>query len=280
MVKGKYYSTFSGNPFFNMAMDDWMFQRAFEDSGSVFLRLYSWNAGAITFGFNQDENKVVDEERLNGTPLIRRVTGGRALYHDTKELTYSVSGNLAGETVSAFKGSLPQSSRAIALALLKFLEALNVKAHYVRQSSSYIMSKESFHTLPCFESKARHEIVGEKGKIIASAQRRMGDTFLQHGSIKIKGIAHHPALGSGSTNSLDFSEIHCYDERDFYKLSGLFCDLMGKSLGIAFDRETLSEQDREEISILEEFIKKNCTSRRGLIKQIAPGISLSYRSHN
>jgi len=207
-----------------------MFQRAINNPGSILLRLYTWNSGAITFGCNQDENKVVNRALLNGTPLIRRVTGGRALYHEPTELTYSIAVNCAGTGIAAFNGTLSQSSRAISLALLEFLGAIDIKAHYVRHSSAQFLSKGLFHSQPCLQSSARHEIVGENGKIIASAQRRIGDAFLQHGSIKINGIAHHPALSSAPTNPLDVRGMHPLDHSNFQTLGGLFGDFLGHSL--------------------------------------------------
>ncbi|MCK4573421.1 MAG: hypothetical protein KAU36_03575, partial [candidate division Zixibacteria bacterium] len=93
MRKILFHNHFAAGPHFNMAFDEWLFARACESPGSIMLRLYSWRPGAITFGFNQKEQTAVDCERLNGTPLIRRVTGGRALYHDPSELTYAIAVN-------------------------------------------------------------------------------------------------------------------------------------------------------------------------------------------
>ncbi len=275
MQYGKFYATFSGSPLFNMAMDEWMFQRAINNTGSILLRLYTWSSGAITFGYNQNENKVVNRDLLNGTPLIRRVTGGRALYHEPTELTYSIAVNCAGIGIDAFKQSLSQSSRTISLALLEFLCALEIKANYVRNSSAHFLSKDLFHTQPCFQSHSRHEIVGENGKIIASAQRRIGDAFLQHGSIKISGIAHHPALASMPTNYLDIKDIQPLGSSSFRNFADLFSCSMGQSLGIAFDLEELSQEEFTEVLAMAAQLKEKRLIRRELIAQISHQVSLS-----
>jgi len=270
MHYGIFYATFSCGPFFNMAMDEWMFRRAIDCPGTILLRLYTWNSGAITFGINQNVNRVVNERKLNGTPLIRRATGGRALYHEPSELTYSIAVNSAGLGITAFKGSLGESSRAISLALLQFLGAMDIRAHYVRLSSEQFLSKESFHSQPCFQSSARQEIVGEKGKIIASAQRRIGDAFLQHGSIKINGVKNHPALPVTPNNSLNIRGLQLIDRAAFQTISALFRDQMGQSLEVDFSLEILKDEEFSEVLAWERQVKETCIFKREFTKQFPP----------
>ncbi|HEX2896602.1 MAG TPA: hypothetical protein VHP63_00945 [candidate division Zixibacteria bacterium] len=257
-----------------------MFENASRTTGQFFLRLYSWKSGAITIGRNQNEQIAFNAKKLNGTPVIRRITGGRALYHDSSELTYSIAGNCAGNHIGAIGNSVFQSNRVISEALLHFLKVLEIKAHYVRQSSPNFLSTGSFHTLPCFESRARHEIVGEQGKLAASAQRRIGEVFLQHGSIKINGIAGHPALISSVTNSLDSSNIQSLENSRFEEISPVFCESIGTSLGIDFVPAEFNEADLIEISAFEESVKKNSLGQRDLIKQNRQPASLSGEMHN
>jgi len=263
-----------------MAMDEWMFHQASESPGRILLRLYSWKSGAITIGRNQNEKVAVDFEKLNGTPVIRRITGGRALYHDPSELTYSLAANCDDKEKTAFGNAVSQSSRSISAALLDFLKSLEIDAHYVRQSSTNFLSTESFHSLPCFESRARHEIMGAQGKLVASAQRRVGETFLQHGSIKLNGLAFHPALTLSATNSLNFSDIQPLKESRFEEFSPVFCESTGKSLGFAFEPVELDEVDLMEISTYEDSIKKKSLGQRDLIKQSPNLMSLSSETHN
>lgn len=257
-----------------------MFETAGRNTGLTLLRLYSWKSGAITIGRNQNEKIAVNAKKLDGTPVIRRITGGRALYHDQSELTYSLAANCAGNQSGIFGKSVAQASRTISAALLDFLGALEIKAHYMRKSSAAFLSGNTFHTLPCFDSRARHEIVGEQGKLVASAQRRIGDIFLQHGSIKINGLAEHPALPSFVTNSLDSSNIQSLSFSKFDEISPVFCSSIGKSLGIEFSPEMLGEVDLMEISSFEELVKKNSLNQRDLIKQSPSLTSLSGEKHN
>ena len=54
------------------------------------LRLYSWKPYCISIGYQQDESSI-DRNRCAdaGVDIIRRPTGGRAVYH-AEELTYAV----------------------------------------------------------------------------------------------------------------------------------------------------------------------------------------------
>ena len=220
MTPAVYYTHFGGEPFFNMAFDEWMFGKAMQNPDRVYLRLYSWSPGAITFGYHQDITKAVRHDNLGDTILIRRITGGRALYHDPSELTYAIAFNSQNKANSKLCGTVRESSQIIASALVSFLESIGISAQYVRQSVGHKKTKAYFQTIPCFDSVARHEIVGKPGKIVASAQRRIETTFLQHGAIKIGGIASHPAL---PTNTFNAEEVlQPLEYKHFQQFSVLF----------------------------------------------------------
>ena len=257
-----------------------MFYRAIQNTGLILLRLYSWDSEAITFGYNQNENKVANSDLLNGTPLIRRVTGGRALLHEPSELTYSIAVNKVGSIAEILNGSVKESSHAISLALLDFLSAIDIRAHYVRQSAAGFSSHDTFHSQPCFESFARNEILAEKEKIIASAQRRIGDGILQHGSIKLNGVAGHRALGINSNNLLDGSKIQRLSEVEFNRYSEVFCNSVGGYLGISLSAGKISETEAQEIAGFEIFVREKSIFRRDPIKQSDESSRLMVDSHN
>jgi len=177
-----------------MAFDEWMFAGAIKEPAAVFLRLYSWQPGAITVGYNQDLKRAVDHSRLAGTAVIRRITGGRALYHDPSELTYSVAiGEHRLESIAS-SGSVSAVSRVIAEVLVEFLATMGLAAEPTWRSSQRERRRNFFHKAPCFASFSRYEIASQGRKVVASAQRQIGRTVFQHGSIKMAGVATHPAL--------------------------------------------------------------------------------------
>jgi lipoate-protein ligase A len=184
----------AADPFFNMAFDDAMLEQVLRNPQSIFLRLYTWNQGAITIGVNQKPERAVLTDRLGGTPLIRRSTGGRAVYHDVSELTYSMALNT--ESVFLTEGGTSPSTIYLKLAegLRLFLEELGISTQVVRRSGAN--AREAVHrsVKSCFASTARYELVTGNLKVLASAQRQIGTNVLQHGSIKLHGAVSHQAL--------------------------------------------------------------------------------------
>jgi len=249
-----------------MAFDEWLFARACESPGSIMLRLYSWRPGAITFGFNQKEQTAVDRERLNGTPLIRRVTGGRALYHDPSELTYAIAVNTEGLDDDRLSGSVTRASAAVAEVLVAFLGQLGMAADYVRTSVRGHARPEYFHTTPCFDSHARNEVVVDRRKVIASAQRRVKATFFQHGSIKINGLADHPALHLPEAPNGNACSAGPLTEADFGRMAGLFCDRFIEFFGCDAVGEQLTPEAAGQVQKRLNYVRNFCLRRRNIFE--------------
>lgn len=79
----------STDPYFNMAFDEYcLVQKPFD---SAFF--YIWrNRPSVIVGVNQDVYNEVNLEYLaeNDISLVRRVTGGGAVYHDLQNVNYSI----------------------------------------------------------------------------------------------------------------------------------------------------------------------------------------------
>ncbi|MFW9877370.1 MAG: biotin/lipoate A/B protein ligase family protein [Candidatus Thorarchaeota archaeon] len=81
------------NGFWNMALDEAIFQVAIEEQSPYTLRFYKWKPSTASIGRNQRLNDEVDtsfaEEK--GFNIVRRITGGGAVFHDeNREITYSI----------------------------------------------------------------------------------------------------------------------------------------------------------------------------------------------
>jgi lipoate-protein ligase A len=187
----------AADPWFNMAFDEAMLGDVARRPEIIHLRLYTWLPGAITIGVNQEVARAVRLNRLGETPLLRRITGGRAVYHDPAELTYSVALNLDNPILSDWQTSVQDVYLRLAEGLQQFLGRMGLSAQIVRRSAGMRSNKTDQITAPCFESVARYELTVDGGKILASAQRQVGRAILQHGSIKLQGLAGHPALPGG-----------------------------------------------------------------------------------
>ncbi len=272
MPDAVFYSHFKGDPFFNMAFDEHLLARSLELPGCLFLRLYSWSPGTITFGNNQRESTALDWDRIGETPVIRRVTGGRAIFHDEGEITYSIVVNGLGQESPLLSGSVSTVSANLADALARFLESLGIQSAYARQSAPENAQPAFFHKAPCFASHARYELMTGGRKIIASAQKRLSDSILQHGSIKLQGLARHPALDGDVDRIADLGQA--LTEERFRQLAAQFRLVMGVSLGVEFvdagDRTTAD--DGLQMRLTE--VRANSIARREILKQSAPASSL------
>ena len=266
MVNAPFYSHYKGEPFFNMAFDDWLLACALEGRHPFAARLYSWAPDAITIGLNQDAARAVRRDRLGKTIVIRRVTGGRAVFHDRSELTYAVAMDMSVASESRPIGSLSATSEAVAEALRLFLRRLGVDAERVRTSSPKNAQRSFFHRAPCFDSRARYELVTAGRKVVASAQRRIANVLLQHGSIKLFGDIPHGALGdSGGRSESGLPEL---TDKIFHEASVHFREVLAESFGLNLTAVSLDEHQQKQLLRWAANLRKNPFQARQTIKQI------------
>ena len=149
-------------------------------SGSPILRVYQWEPYCISLGANQDFSSVDQEKTFeDGFDIVKRPTGGRAILH-AEELTYSVVYPISNEK------SPKQIYREINLALrnglinynslLEKIELEHTQPHF---PSFYKYAKSTL----CFAVSAMNELNYHDKKVVGSAQRKIGNIILQHGSI-------------------------------------------------------------------------------------------------
>jgi lipoate-protein ligase A len=77
----------------NMAVDEAILNARIADKVPNTLRFYHWQPSAVSIGRNQNpQNEVyLDAARQLGVDVVRRISGGGAVYHDYEgEVTYSV----------------------------------------------------------------------------------------------------------------------------------------------------------------------------------------------
>lgn len=159
----------------NMALDHAL-ARALPPGEGV-LRLYGWERPTVSLGRNEPTRGVYDVDRAaeRGITFVRRPTGGRAVLHDD-EVTYAVAVPLG------WFGGLRDAYRLINEGLVTGLRALGVDATLAAGEAM-----PSLESGPCFQVPAPGEVVADSGKLVGSAQARVGDAVLQHGSILLRG---------------------------------------------------------------------------------------------
>ena len=77
----------SGDGPWQMALDEAMLDSVAGDPSSAFLRTYDWSEPTLSLGYFQ--NVADADSRWGSSPMVRRPTGGGALWHD-REVTYAV----------------------------------------------------------------------------------------------------------------------------------------------------------------------------------------------
>jgi lipoate-protein ligase A len=141
----------------------------------AFLRFYAWQPFCISIGYHQSD-AVFNRHLLSqdGIDFVRRPTGGRAVFH-AEELTYALVMHTNAPNAVCYT--------QISLALQIGLAELGIEASLQRQQPDFRTRYAHAESVPCFTASARDELEVKGRKIIGSAQRRYGQTLLQHGSI-------------------------------------------------------------------------------------------------
>ena len=81
----------------NMAIDEAIMKARIENKVPNTLRFYTWKPSAVSIGrFQKVEDQIyVKNCRKNGVDIVRRISGGGAVYHDQNgEITYSIVATL------------------------------------------------------------------------------------------------------------------------------------------------------------------------------------------
>jgi lipoate-protein ligase A len=151
----------------------------------LYVRLYRWDPPTASIGRHQDPESALDTESCaaEGVPIVRRPTGGRAVFHDRSELTYSVVSN---SPLLAGSGGILETYRRIAEVLQAGLSNIGVDTRLERTGTTLRNQSAPALRYPCFASASRHELLWGTRKIAGSAQRRLRRAVLQHGSIPLE----------------------------------------------------------------------------------------------
>ncbi|MFZ5863907.1 MAG: lipoate--protein ligase family protein [Nitrospirota bacterium] len=164
---------------YNMAVDETLADACRRGFIGPTLRLYSWDRPSISLGYFQRPEAVVDLERCRaaGVPVVKRTTGGRAVYH-YREVTYSL---VAPTPHPLFAPTIRGAYEVVARALASGLADLDVRVELHPRDPE--RPRRTARTPLCFDSTSRFELTVHGKKVVGSAQRRWPTAFLQHGSI-------------------------------------------------------------------------------------------------
>ena len=148
----KYITNLSNDAHYNLAFEEYCFKNLPQDDDYVFLWI---NGPAIIVGKNQNTIEEINNDyvRENEIQIVRRITGGGAVYHDLGNLNYSIFTNSAGQEKIDFG--------QINIPILKSLEKFGIKA----------------------ELTGRNDLTLDGKKISGIAQSVWKKRILNHGTI-------------------------------------------------------------------------------------------------
>lgn len=142
------------------------------------LRLYTWSPPAVSLGYFQEFASIAPRLPA-GMPVVRRITGGGAIWHE-HEVTYSLFGFLG-------HGGLPPRTRDLYPLLHGAIQAaLSARGAPLLAQPETVGDRRYADEPRCFASPAADDLVhADGGKALGSAARARGERVLVHGSLKL-----------------------------------------------------------------------------------------------
>ncbi len=163
---------------FNMDFDVFLAENF--KQGNALLRLYRWNPYCISLGANQSFADIdLSKTRYHQIDVVKRPTGGRAILH-SQELTYSVIYPI--DPTTSAKNIYNEINLALRKGLINFDPRLNAIDLEHSQPDFKEFYKSDISAI-CFAVSAKSELNYKGKKLVGSAQRKLGNVILQHGSI-------------------------------------------------------------------------------------------------
>ena len=166
----------------NMALDEALWRVLSQRGTAPVLRLYRWREPTLSLGrFQSLEAINLEACRRLGIAVVRRPTGGRAILHHERELSYSLVHPLEG------MGSVLQSHRRISEALRLGLRRLGIEAELVKAGAEAGRGTSSTGAeAACFATPSWWELTARGRKLVGSAQVRSQRALLEHGSLLLE----------------------------------------------------------------------------------------------
>ena len=255
---------------FNMAVDFFMARNHLD---KPIFRIYRWKPYCISLGYHQKLDEIdVAGCNKDGIDIVRRETGGRAVYH-SEEITYSM---IIPKTSEFYSDSILEVYNKISTVLVKALKLsgiTNAELESGKAPDFKELYKEKISSV-CFSSTSTYEVVVNGKKLVGSAQKRLKDSVLQHGSI-LFGKKHldlidylnvaekrKPRLKKMTVNKTitieDVSENKDFEH--FYKIFKINLSLaLSKEFNILVEEVTLNEDELLKIREAEKHFELNFT---------------------
>ena len=145
------------NAAMNMAIDEAICESVASKGQLPTIRFYKWKNNSVSIGSNQNQNEInLSLCKKNQIDVVRRITGGRAVFHDKMDFTYSVIA-----PIIVF-GNIRNAYSEICSWIIDALAALGIKS----------------------ELKNKNDVMVDGKKISGNAAKLINNNlYLQHGTL-------------------------------------------------------------------------------------------------
>lgn len=247
MIQGRLIPLSAGLGAWNMATDQALLESV-DATGIPALRFYTWAEPTLSLGYFQHLAAREEHAASGNVACVRRSTGGGAILHD-RELTCSIVMPQAPSSTAARIGLYQQVHQVIADALSNW----SVQAAPYRLDPRLPGTEEAFL---CFQRRTDEDLVVSGYKVLGSAQRRVKNATLQHGSLLLDVSPFAPELPGICT--LSSQAVPAED------LAGEIAIRLGQVLGVDWQQSEISPKEALSIENIEanRFGNKKWLNRR------------------
>ncbi|MBI2842566.1 MAG: lipoate--protein ligase family protein [Armatimonadetes bacterium] len=165
----------------NMAEDEAVLEAFIMGQSPPTVKFYGWTEPSVTIGRLQSASSVPEGW---GSGIVRRPTGGRAVFHKD-DLTFSL---VVGS--EALGTRVQESYRRVGEAAARALNSLGINAGFCRNTTA----AQSVRKIgKCFDLTLDYELAVQGTKVLGSAQVRRAGAVLQQNSLALSSNTFWPA---------------------------------------------------------------------------------------
>ena len=238
------------NGYYNMALDEAILNN-YDNLKMPTLRIYGFDRPFISLGYAQKIKEVLKED--NKIPVVRRITGGEAVFHDD-ELTYSIVCSVKDLDLPK---SIKESYKKICSFLINFYKKLNLDIEFPKE--------KKINSNFCLSNFMQFDILIDSKKIGGNAQRRKKDIIFHQGYIlqKIDFEKIYESIKGIKDLEYKVNYLYNFTNYDFYSLEILLKESFKETFSINFVYDKLTDQEinTSQILLKEKYTQHNWNYR-------------------
>ena len=126
------------NAAMNMAIDHATYESVANERELPTIRFYKWMPSSISLGAYQNPNEInLEACKKHNIGIVRRMTGGRAVFHDKADFTYSVIA-----PIKVFEYRIENAYRQICSWIINALKDLGINAVLENKNDAVVDGKK------------------------------------------------------------------------------------------------------------------------------------------